>query len=250
MSNINKYGWIPQRPDHRDRLFSLSQPIALPEVVDLRSQMPPIYDQGQLGSCTANAIGAAVQFAHKKQFGQDLMPSRLFIYYNERAMEGTIRYDSGAQIRDGIKSVNKQGVCPETDWPYIISKFKTKPLKKCYSEALKDKVVQYSVVPQTLNDMKSCLASGYPIIGGFSVYQSFESDQVAKTGIVPMPGKNESQLGGHAIDIVGYDDSKQCFIIRNSWSDKWGILGYCYMPYEYWTNPGLASDFWTIRLIS
>lgn len=244
------YGWVPQRPDHRDHLFLLPQPIALPEIVDLRPQMPPIYDQGQLGSCTANAIGAAVQFAHKKQFGQDLMPSRLFIYYNERAMEGTIRYDAGAQIRDGIKSVNKQGVCPEYYWPYIISKFKTKPLKICYLEALKDKVIQYSAINQTLNDMKSCLTSGYPFVGGFSVYQSFESDQVAKTGVVPMPGKNESQMGGHAVTIVGYDDSKQSFIVRNSWGDKWGILGYCYMPYEYWTNPGLASDFWTIRLIS
>jgi C1A family cysteine protease len=98
--------------------------------------------------------------------------------------------------------------------------------------------------------MKGCLASGFPIVGGFSVYSSFESDQVAKTGIVPMPAKNESQLGGHCVLIVGYDDAKQWFIIRNSWSDTWGAQGYCYMPYAYWTNPSLASDFWQIDLIS
>jgi C1A family cysteine protease len=253
--NLNKnfmkrvYGWKKQPHDKRDFKCTLSV-ANLPALVDLRPKMPPVYDQGQIGSCTANAIGGAIEYEHVKQFNTDLMPSRLFIYYNERAIEGTVKEDSGANIRDGIKSVNTQGVCPENLWPYNIKKFKTKPSKTCYSLALKDKALKYAVVSQDLNSMKSVLASGFPIVGGFTVYESFESAEVAKTGMVPTPGKDEQILGGHAVMIVGYDDSKGCFIVRNSWSNTWGLSGYCYMPYAYWTNPDLASDFWNIDLLS
>ena len=245
---MKKYGWIPSFPDHRDLIFK-AQLTQFPLKTDLRAQCPPVYDQGNLGSCTANAIGAAIEFEHLKQFNKDLMPSRLFIYYNERTIEGTVNSDSGAMIRDGIKSVNKFGVCPETEWPYIISKFKKKPPVKCYQDALKDKVVSYFSI-QNLNDMKLCLASGFPFVFGFSVYESFESQTVAKTGVVPMPSKNESFLGGHAVMAVGYDDSKQVFIVRNSWGEGWGDKGYFYMPYAYLTNPKLAADFWEITLIT
>jgi C1A family cysteine protease len=153
-------------------------------------------------------------------------------------------------IRDGIKSVNQQGVCPENLWPYIVKKFKTKPSKSCYTLALKDKALKYGTINQTLTDMKSCLASKYPIVFGFTVYQSFESDQVAKTGIVPMPGRNDSPLGGHAVLIVGYDDVKRLFKVRNSWGASWGDKGYFYMSYDYLTTPHLASDFWQINIIS
>lgn len=248
LEKISKYGWTPQLPDHRDFECNLSVS-ALPVLVDLRSKMPVVYTQGNLGSCTANGIGAAIQYEMIKQNIPSFIPSRLFIYYNERVIENTVKTDSGAQIRNGIKTVNKQGVCPETEWPYNIKKFKTKPSAKCYTDALKDKATVYAVVKQDLNSMKSCLASGYPIIGGFSVYDSFESDQVSKTGIVPIPNKSESLLGGHCVLIVGYDDSKNWFIVRNSWGDSWGDKGYCYMPYEYWINPSLASDFWKIDLI-
>ena len=120
-SRIARYGWIPDLPDHRD--YAYAAPVAalvkLPALVDLRAACPAVYDQGQLGSCTANAIGAAVEFDQMKQKLKEVfMPSRLFIYYNERVMEGTVDQDSGAQIRDGIKSVAKQGVCPEEMWPY------------------------------------------------------------------------------------------------------------------------------------
>jgi C1A family cysteine protease len=177
------------------------------------------------------------------------MPSRLFIYYNERAIEHTTKSDSGAQIRDGIKSVNKQGVCPESEWDYNISKFTKKPSKNCYADALKDKVIQYASISQDLILLKSCLALGFPIVFGISVFDSFESDEVAKTGIVPMPQKSESSLEGHCIKSVGYDDSKERFIVKNSWGTSWGDKGYCYIPYEYVLNQGLASDFWKITLI-
>ena len=249
---IHRFGWLPDLPDARDHMYAapMATMVALPAKVDLRPHCPPVYDQGQLGSCTGNAIAGAVQFDREKQkLKPDFVPSRLFIYYNERVIEGTVESDSGAQIRDGIKSVAKQGVPPETDWPYDIAKFAHKPPAKAYTDALKDQAVSYSRVSRTLSQMKGCLASGYPFVFGFTVYDSFESDQVAKTGIVPMPGHGESVLGGHAVLAVGYDYSQQRFIVRNSWGPHWGMKGYFTIPYAYLTERGLSSDFWTIRLM-
>jgi C1A family cysteine protease len=222
----------------------------LPSKVDLRPNCPPVYDQGQLGSCTGNAIAGAVQFDREKQkLKPDFVPSRLFIYYGERVIEGTVNSDAGAQIRDGIKVVAKQGVPPETDWPYDITKFADKPPPKAFTDALKDLAVSYSRVAQNLGQMKGCLASGFPFVFGFTVYDSFESQQVAQTGVVPMPASGESVLGGHAVVAVGFDDGQQRFIVRNSWGTGWGMQGYFTIPYAYLTDTGLASDFWTIRLI-
>ena len=247
------YGWLRDLPDQRDHLYAA--PVvalaALPTSVDLRSHCPPVYDQGQLGSCTGNGIAAALQFERMKQeLTPNFIPSRLFIYYNERVIEHTVNSDSGAAIRDGIKSVSKQGDCPETEWPYDIAKFTQKPPSQCYHDALKYKAVQYQRLVQSVNQMKGCLASSYPFIFGFTVYDSFESQQVAQNGVVPMPGSTEQVLGGHCVVAVGYDDSQQRFIVRNSWGTGWGIQGYCTMPYAYLTDSNLASDFWTIRLVS
>lgn len=246
------YGWLPDLPDHRDFVYAAPSGVLrkLPAGVDLTSKCPPVYDQGELGSCTANAIGAAHQFEQLKQNLKEIfIPSRLFIYYNERVIEGTISQDSGAMIRDGIKSVAKQGVCPETDWPYVIERFARKPSGACYTHALKHQVVSYQRVTPTLAQMRGCLASGYPFVFGFTVYESFESPAVAKTGKVPMPKAKESTIGGHAVMAVGYSDSSKHFIVRNSWGTKWGKKGYCFMPYEYLTDQDLSADFWTIRTV-
>ncbi|SRR5581483_9120866 len=247
----SRYGWLPDLPDHRDHLYAAPVEVVgnLPAKKDLRPQCPGIYDQGQLGSCTANAIAAAIEFDRLKQKISDFTPSRLFIYYNERAMEHTIDSDSGAQIRDGIKSVGKLGDCPEAEWPYEISKFKTKPPKNCYADALKYKAVLYQRVTQTLSQLKGCVASGYPFVFGFTVYESFESAQVAKTGHAHLPRAAEKAIGGHAVMAVGYDDSNNYFIVRNSWGAKWGMKGYFTLPYAYVTDNNLADDFWTIRVV-
>lgn len=244
----NKYGWKPDLPDHRDYKFSGTLTIPnLPNKVDLRPNFNiPIYDQGNLGSCTANAIASLFRYTLLANKKKDFDPSRLFIYYNERVMEGTVKEDAGAYIRDGIKSVNKQGVCSEKKWPYLISKFKNKPTQTSYTEAIKHTAISYARVNQTLNDLKLALYNNHPVVFGFSVYESFESDTVARTGIVPMPGKNDSLLGGHAVLLMGYDDSLNGFIVRNSWGDTWGQHGYFILPYAYVTSNNLADDFWTI----
>jgi C1A family cysteine protease len=249
---IQKYGWVPDLPDHRDHLYAAPQPVLakLPAKIDLRKQCPPVLDQGQLGSCTANAIANAHLFEQMKQkVKNNFHPSRLFIYYNERAVEGTINSDSGAMIRDGIKSIAKLGVCSETDWPYVIGKFATKPKAANYKSALKNQLLSYQRVTQTLTQLKGCLASGYPFVFGFTVYESFESATVAKTGNAPMPKSDEKCLGGHAILAVGYDDKTQRFLIMNSWGSGWGKKGYFTLPYSYVTENNLADDFWTLRIV-
>ena len=249
MRKAKRYGWLPDLPDQRDFLY-VAPPIKLPNKVDLRPQCPPVYDQGQLGSCTANAIGAAHQFEQMKQKGiSAFVPSRLFIYFNERVIEHTENQDSGAMIRDGMKTVVHQGVCPEKDWPYVIARFTHRPPASCFAKALDHQVVSYQRLAQTEGQMKSCLASGFPFIFGFSVYESFESESVAKTGKASLPKKGEKMVGGHAVMAVGYDDSQGRFIVRNSWGSTWGKVGYFTLPYDYLTRDDLSADFWTIRLV-
>jgi C1A family cysteine protease len=248
---IARYGWIPDIPDQRDHLYSAPPAFlaALPPSTDLRAACPTVYDQGQLGSCTANAIGGAIEFDRLLQKLPDFVPSRLFIYYNERVIEGTVNSDSGAQIRDGIKTVASQGVCPEPEWPYDITKFAQKPSAKAYTDAVTDRAISYQSLVQDLNQMKGCLASGYPFVFGFTVYESFETAAVARSGHAPMPGSGERVIGGHAVMAVGYDDASQSFLVRNSWGTGWGLAGYFTLPYSYLIQPGLASDLWTIRIV-
>lgn len=250
--NIIWYGWRPDLPDQRDLVYAAPHAVVkkLPAKVDLRKLCPPVYDQGELGSCTANAIGAAFEFGLMKQNkASDFTPSRLFIYYNERVMEHTVKIDNGAEIRDGIKSVNKEGVCPEKMLPYDITKFAVKPGTACYKEALKHQALSYQRVTRKIEQMKGCLADGFPFVFGFTVYDSFESDAVAKTGILNMPKKKEGVAGGHAVVAVGYNDTSKRFIVRNSWGTDWGLEGYFTMPYDYLTEANLSDDFWTIRIV-
>src|SRR5437588_617378 len=178
---IKGYGWNRDMPDGRDLMYAAPPEVVtkLPTKVDLRSHCPDVYDQGQLGSCTANAIGGALEFDQIKQGETPFTPSRLFIYYNERVIEGTVASDSGAQIRDGIKSVGNLGACHEdTLWPYDIAKFADKPPQAAYGDGAQHRAVAYQRVARDLAQMKGCLASGYPFVFGFTVYASFESQAV------------------------------------------------------------------------
>ena len=242
-----RYGWIPDVPDQRDYLYGAVRPILhLPPRIDLRATCSAIEDQGNLGSCTGNALAGAIEFLEHKNRVSFMEASRLFIYYNERALEGSVKSDAGAMIRDGIKTLKNQGVCSEKRWPYVISKFAAKPGAACYKEALNHQITSYHRI-LTLDDMRTCLADGYPFVFGFAVYESFESPDVARTGVVPMPQPGERSLGGHAVLAVGYDDEQRRFVVRNSWGAHWGQKGYFTMPYEYLASRNLSDDLWTIR---
>lgn len=280
MSRQNRgYGHIPSIPDPRDhkvvftdehvRAFHRSigsSSTTIPTTFDLRNivKLPQALsdiDQGSLGSCTANAIAYAYTFDEIKQKNaEQFMPSRLFIYYNERLMEGTVNEDSGAQVRDGIKSINKYGVCDEHHWIYDPTKFTVRPPASVYTEATSAKSLSYAGIDFTLDrtqagilaHLKKSLCSGFPFVFGFTVYESFESDVVAETGMMPMPAPGESIMGGHCVCCVGYDDTINggSFIVKNSWGASWGLNGYFYMPYTYMCDTDLTSDFWVIQSVT
>ena len=253
------YGWKPAPPDHPLLLSApkYSPPLRLaanlPSSVDLRSKFPAPYDQGQEGSCTANMSAGMIQYDQAIQSLPLVMPARQFDYYNSRLLEGTTDQDAGASIADAVQAIAKYGWCPESMWPYTPDRLTAQPPKACYDAASPNKVTDYASVPQDLGSLKSALASSEPVGIGFVVYPSFESDQVAQTGIVPMPNimdRLRGSVGGHAILLVGYDDSRSAFLFRNSWG-QWGIQssGYGWMPYSYLTDSSLSSDFWILRSI-
>lgn len=242
------YGWLRDLPDQRDYLYRFrhAAPARLPLSVDLRATCSPVEDQGTLGSCTAQALVGALEFLEQKDAQPFADLSRLFLYYNERALIGTISWDSGAMLRDGIKTLAKDGICTEPRWPYEINRFKRKPTKACYREAADHQITLYERL-ETVSDMRACLADGFPFVFGFSVYESFESSDVARTGVVPMPRPHERVLGGHAVMAVGYDEKEARFLVRNSWGVRWGQAGYFTMPFAYLEDRNLSDDFWVIR---
>lgn len=245
MSPKRTYGWRPDIPDQRDFLYRAIKPvIRLPAEVDLSKYCSAIENQQALGSCTAQALAGNLEFLDNRPDSSYIDISRLFIYYNERALIGTVDYDSGASLRDGIKSLKNIGACREDSWPYVIGKFTKKPPLKCYKEALGRRIKTYHRI-NSVSEMLACLAEGYPFVFGFTVYESFESREVAATGMVNMPGAGEKVLGGHAVMAVGYNRSDKRFLVRNSWGRQWGQEGYFSMPYEY--LEALAGDFWAIR---
>lgn len=247
---IQRYGWHPSLPHHEDKFHEAPMMATLPTHVDLRPECPPVYNQGAIGSCTANALAGCLQFDEMKQHKTDTgIPSRLFIYYNERYLEGTVNFDAGASMRDGLNACARWGFCDEIYWPYNIGSFTTAPPATAYSAAIKERITQYARIYQTSDQTKGCLAAGLPFCFGFTVYQSFESPTTASTGILPMPKPGELIIGGHAVVAVGYDDVSQMFIIRNSWGAGWGQHGYFMMPYTYLLNPNLAADFWVVSAI-
>ncbi len=240
-------GWKRQHPDHRDFKFKVESKKKLPSSVDLRAMCPRVEDQGELGSCTANATTSAMEFLYRKAGRHQPELSRLFCYFASRVwIEGTKPDDdSGCMIRDVIKAVKRFGVPPETLWPYDTSKFNRTPTEPAQVAAFKLEVRGYLAV-NGLNETKACLAAGYPVVIGFSVPENMESDECASNGIVYFPDKYESLVGGHAVLLVGYNDQDSMFTFQNSWGAGWGDHGYGYLPYQF-VAEGLASDFWTIR---
>lgn len=248
MKTPNK-GWIPDVPSIRDWKYADTHYTAVrprPRIIDLRPKMPPVEDQLYIGSCTANAAVGATEYLDVLDGGAFTNDSRLFVYYNSRLLSGLQNVDSGSYNRDTIRCLIKWGCCDESMWPYDPTKVFTQPDQTCYDAARPHKILSYSRL-NTRSDMLNCLNSGFPFIFGFTCYESFDSEEVARTGIVNMPKLGEKDMGGHAVLAVGYDLNQRRFIVRNSWGVNWGMQGYFTMPEEYLTNRDLSDDFWTIR---
>jgi C1A family cysteine protease len=262
-SLLGKYRWLPDPPDARDQLYQLNTSLTLAPAVDLRQFCSPIEDQGNIGSCTGNAIAGQIELIQRKTnagSGKDV--SRLFIYYEERVLMGSVRFDSGAYIRDGIKVVNKKGAPLESLWPYNTARFASKPPNAAYTDALRRKVTGYQRCTN-FAAVKNAVAAGNPVTIGFTVYSSFEGAWAdipsgqSGSGMMPFPSvATEQELGGHAVCIVGYNDNMPVagrangrFIVRNSWGTNWGDNGYFYMPYDVIKDARMSSDFWLISAV-
>lgn len=245
------YNVAPDKPDPRDHKYSLVHAdeisTTFPKEMCLKHKIPYVFDQGQLGSCTANALSLALDFERK--FAGPY--SRLQIYYNERALEGTVAQDDGAQIRDGIKTLAQSGVALETHWPYNITRFTEQPPAEVIQEAAKNTITQYTRLTSR-TDFLSCLKAGRPFVLGFTVYESFESQDVATWGFLPMPKPGENILGGHAVTCIGHAmnvHGQDRYLIQNSWGDAWGdplYKGCFWMPAKFMEDPNLVSDCWSI----
>lgn len=255
----NKYGWTPSPPDHRDIMYSMVRPVkdvaALPRKVNLATSpkltqkvWKRILMQAALGSCGPHT--AAVDLIHSALYRENQpdtpLPSVQFIYWVTRYLMGTVNQDSGVNNRAMLKALNKYGWCDDALCPYDIPNFTRQPSREAFEQAAKRKIAQYVAVEQNLNIMKAALAAGDTFIFGFSVYQSFEDSRTEQTGDIPMPSRSESQLGGHDVLIVGYDDDAGMFDIRNSYGSDWGNGGYGRIPYEYATSRNLSGDFWSV----
>jgi C1A family cysteine protease len=249
---IARYGWRKDSLDQRDRSAKVVAPMkvtALPATVDLnpRRAMPPIVDQSTLGSCVGNATARIFEYALRLEKLADFAPSRLAIYYGARFLEGTVDSDAGCEIRDAMKFIAKQGAGPESLWPYNIALFRSAPNAAYLAAAKSHLCISYERVEQTELGLKRTMAAGFPIVYGISVFDSFESDAVARTGRVPMPKASESLLGGHAIVMTGYTKTRVRF--ANSWGTSWGAAGFGTMPLAYVLDENLASDFWICRAV-
>ena len=255
------YGWCPQTPDHRDLVFNLDERILkahqLPKTIAPLTTPIAAYNQGELGSCTGNGVARVLEYQEYKQGEGSATPSRLFIYYNERVIEGTVSQDAGAQIRDGIKVIASQGAPPETLWPYSDQNpgpFQQKPPASVYETAKEHEAIRYQAVTFGAGaPFRTAIASGLPVVFGFSVPASFEDGSWdPATQVLPLPGPDEQFIGGHCVVADGYDFSCRDFPgpfwwCANSWGADWGDNGWFRMSHSYFT--ALASDFWVISKV-
>jgi hypothetical protein len=257
-------GRKPDKEDIRDKLYAAvhAAPVTIPASVDLRSKLPPCFDQGQTSSCGANAGSGLMCF-----FNPSIPAfSRLQIYYGVRVVEGDVSQDGGVETRDVLGELQVTGAAPEALWPFNTQQMFVQPPQDVYKAAEQYTVSSYSRLVSE-DDYLNCLAAGFPFILGFTVFESLDSDSVAKTGVLPLPYSGENQLGGHDVLVVGYDTnflnnpdflksglnpsqvSNRALLIRNSWGTDWGVKsGHFWMPLEFAADPTNGGDAWTARL--
>lgn len=291
MNKINQglgMGWLPDYPDFRDytiekdtvsgKLKSFGQrPITkmlgevgvtktvsttTPDKHDVKQWCPPIENQLNLGSCTANAGVGLVEYFENRAFGRHTDASRLFLYKVTRNLLGWTG-DRGAYLRTTMAAMALFGVPPEQYWEYIVQDFDVEPTAFCYAFAQSYQAITYyrldpSGTPRDLllNRIKLYLRAGLPSMFGFTVYSSYT--QANSTGEIPFPAPGENRVGGHAVVAVGYDDKKKiknanpgasetegALMIRNSWGTGWGENGYGWLPYDFILRYQ-AIDWWSL----
>lgn len=244
--NDRGLGWVPDVPDHRDLTFKAARPAALPERASLRAGMSPVRDQGYVGSCVGFSVCAAVEYLRRSDLDLwSTVYSPLFVYYAAREPWGWQNEDTGAYIRDGVKAVQKLGVAPDTAWPYKEERFADRPSPSAYAKATRWQLGVYRRA-SALTDVLAAIAAGSPVVGGFAVYDSMFNPETDRTGRVPMPGRRDALLGGHAVCFCGYDARTRLVEFKNSWGASWGDAGYGVLPYDYVADRNLSDDFWVL----
>jgi C1A family cysteine protease len=206
------------------------------------SKNVPVYNQLDTSSCTANAGACLYQFVFP-----DTQPSRMFLYYNERICQHDTAHDSGAKVGDVFNVLSNIGVCDESFCIYNDGKsFAEVPSTAAFENAKKHRIHKYATVKQELISIKTELLHSNPIIIAIKLFDSFYTDEVTNTGMVPVPKSGENYVSGHCVLLVGFDDDKQLFTERNSWGSDWGDAGHFYVPYEYLLDTSLTSDLWVL----
>lgn len=248
MRDHSWYGCRRDARDANDHLFAAGQDDQSP--VDLRQWLPPVMDQGPIGSCTAHGVTAAARWhIIRRGTTYDFPMSRLQLYYDSRFLENTESSDSGAEIRDVVKTLAAKGVGHEDLWQYDVNRFAHAPPQAVYDDAVQYRGLEYSRVAVSAPAIRSALHRGLPVIIGVSVYESFESAEVESTGVVPVPKQNEPMVGGHCLLVAGWGQRPGYFTVRNSWGENWGDGGNCYFPERYLGSPTWGSDYWVISML-
>lgn len=258
-----KFGWVRDPISVKDKLYSARpKRVSVPDLPRKTNNIftaPPAVDQTNIGSCVGNSTAMNLKHDAIKQGVENAeLPSRLFIYYNTRVMEGHRNEDTGCCIRNAIKIVAHLGAPPESLWPYVTERFAKCPPFSAYQEARKHQAVEYFRIDwSNLDEIKQCLAGGHGFVFGFTCFESFMSSATATSGVMQVPQAGEKEYGGHAVYGLDYDDDAMFpgwskpggVLVQNSWGEDWGIKGRFWMPYEAITSPTLSDDFWTIRKV-
>ena len=258
MNIIRKYGCLKDRREKLEHIYrpTFQAAVTFPDAFDLGAVPNAAFgllDQGSLGSCTGFGCKRAAWYGLHKA-GQVVEPSALFQYYNERLDDGDVDQDNGSTISEGIAALQKYGICPEADWPYDPAKFAVcPPLTPCYKDALQFKALTAERINNdgnlAQNIMDALFNQRIPIVFGTDVFQQFESEAAAQTGLIDLPAAGATPLGGHCMLIRGWDNNApggpRCRI-SNSWG-QWGDNGDAWILFDYLAQ--YASDFWAIPVM-